>query len=139
MIVRKKVERMLEGTLIRPLKKYCDERGYLCELIRSDGDYYYPFTMCYYSVSHKDVIRAWHRHPRTEQRDTFIVIQGMAKVCAYDMETDELNEHFIGEDKNRGGNPLFSSKHGRVDDQWKILARIQGNQRTSCNTTQLSR
>jgi dTDP-4-dehydrorhamnose 3,5-epimerase len=89
---------LLEGTLIRPLKKNCDERGYLCELIRSDGAYYYPFAMCYYSVSSKGVIRAWHRHPRTQQRDTFIVIQGMAKVCAYDMETNEFNEHFIGDD-----------------------------------------
>lgn len=89
---------MLEGTIIRPLKKNCDERGYLTELIRSDGDYYYPFTMCYYSMTWKGVIRAWHRHPKTQQRDTFIVLQGMAKICVYDMETNELNEHFIGED-----------------------------------------
>jgi len=89
---------MIKGTLIRQLKKHCDERGYLCELIRSDGDYYYPFAMCYYSVTQKGVIRAWHRHPKTKQTDTFIVIQGMAKVCVYDEKTKELNEHFIGED-----------------------------------------
>ena len=89
---------MIKGTIIRSLKKHCDERGFLCELIREDGDYYYPFKMCYYSVTPKGVIRAWHRHPKTKQKDTFIVIKGMAKVVVYNEETKELNEHFIGED-----------------------------------------
>ena len=88
---------MLEDTIIRPLKKHCDERGYLCELVRQDGDYYFP-AMVYYSVTKPNIVRAWHRHPRTHQKDTFVVIQGMAKVCVYDDETGELNQHFIGED-----------------------------------------
>lgn len=90
---------MIEGTVIKPLKKHCDERGFLCELMRSD-DAQYPFAMCYYSVTPPGVIRAWHRHPKTKQKDTFIVISGMAKVCIYNEDTKELNEHFIGQDNH---------------------------------------
>jgi dTDP-4-dehydrorhamnose 3,5-epimerase len=94
---------MIEGTIIKPLKKHCDERGFLCELLREDHEDFQKilpegFKMCYYSVSPKGVIRAWHRHPKTQQMDTFIVLQGMAKVCVFNEETKELNEHFIGEE-----------------------------------------
>lgn len=89
---------MIKGTSIRPLKKNCDDRGYFCELIRADGDYYYPFTMCYCSATPKGVIRAWHRHPKTKQRETLMVIQGTAKMCVYDEKTEELDEHLLGED-----------------------------------------
>lgn len=99
---------MIEGTVIRPLRRNVDERGYLTELMRTDWDDVYPgFTMSYVSLSYPGVIRAWHRHPRTKQRDTFAVLQGMAKVVVYDPEGDEVNEHFIGED-----NPVLLSFDG---------------------------
>lgn len=90
---------MIEGTILRPLKRHVDERGYLVELLRSDwGEAYPGFAMSYVSRSYPGVIRAWHRHPRTKQRDTFAVLEGMAKVVVYDPEGDEVNEHFLGED-----------------------------------------
>lgn len=99
---------MIEGTVIRPLKRIVDERGYLSELMRTDWDDVYPgFAMSYVSLSYPGVIRAWHRHPRTKQRDTFAVLHGMAKVVVYREDTDELDEHFIGED-----NPVLLSFDG---------------------------
>ncbi len=99
---------MIKGTILRPLKRHVDERGYLLEILRSDwADVYPGFAMSYVSLSYPGVIRAWHRHPRTKQRDTFAVLQGMAKVVIYDPDTDEINEHFIGED-----NPVLLSYDG---------------------------
>lgn len=99
---------MIEGTIIRPLKRHVDERGYLVELLRSDWEDVFPgFAMSYVSLSYPGVIRAWHRHPRTKQRDTFAVLQGMAKVVIYDEEHDELDEHFLGDD-----NPVLLSYDG---------------------------
>jgi dTDP-4-dehydrorhamnose 3,5-epimerase len=99
---------MIEGTIIRPLKRNVDERGYLVELMRTDWEDIYPgFAMSYMSLTYPGVIRAWHRHPRTKQRDTFAVLQGMAKVVIYDPDTDEINEHFIGEN-----NPVLLSFDG---------------------------
>jgi dTDP-4-dehydrorhamnose 3,5-epimerase len=93
---------MIEGTIIRKLKRHVDERGFLCELIRSDEKNFKNmlkdgFAMSCYSVSHQGVIRAWHRHPRTEQVDTFIVLKGKIQVCVFNEQTKELDQHILDE------------------------------------------
>ena len=102
---------MIKGTVIRPLKHIVDERGYLMETLRTDWpDVFKTFTMSYVSMTYPGVIRAWHRHPRTKQRDTFAIPIGMAKVVIYDSETKEVNEHIMGEE-----NPILLSFDG---DKW---------------------
>lgn len=108
---------MIGGTVVRPLKRHVDERGYLVELLRSDWeDISHDFAMSYVSFSYPGVIRAWHRHPRTKQRDTLAVLQGMAKVVIYNEETGEVNEHFIGED-----NPVLLSYDGSNWHGFKVI------------------
>lgn len=102
---------VIKGTVVRPLRRIVDERGYLMETLRADWeDVSRPFAMSYLSMSYPGVVRAWHRHPRTKQRDTFIVPIGMVKVVVYDPETREVDEHVIGED-----NPVLLSFDG---DKW---------------------
>jgi len=85
---------MLPGIVIKPLKRYVDERGFFMELMRSDwrdilgGD---TFVQTNLSITYPGVVRAWHRH-RRGQTDYFIVIKGCAKICAYDEESKELDE-----------------------------------------------
>ncbi len=99
---------MIEGTVIRPLRRHPDERGYLVEILRSDwSDVFEAFAMSYVSRTYPGVVRAWHRHPRTRQRDTFAVLEGRAKVVVYDPDTGEVDEHFIGDD-----NPVLLSFDG---------------------------
>ncbi len=99
---------MIDGTVIRPLKRHPDERGHLIEVLRSDwDDIFKGFAMSYVSKTYPGVVRAWHRHPRTRQRDTFAVLQGMAKIVVYDPDTGDLDEHFVGED-----NPVLLSFDG---------------------------
>jgi dTDP-4-dehydrorhamnose 3,5-epimerase len=60
----------IEGVIWRPLKKYNDQRGWLCELYRNDDlpEEYRP-VMCYVSVTEPGVARGPHEH--VDQADYF--------------------------------------------------------------------
>lgn len=97
------MQKMIDGIELRQLKKNVDERGYLCEILRQDWDVFKQFTMAYFSVTYPGVVRAWHRHLRTKQRDYMCFIQGTAKVAIYDDREGSptmgsINEFIIGTD-----------------------------------------
>jgi len=50
---------MIEKVEVRTLKPHVDERGYLCEILRSDDDIFEKFGQCYVSLNYPGVIRAW--------------------------------------------------------------------------------
>lgn len=87
---------MIEGVIIRNIKKFLDERGFFSELLREDwkelliDDKIIQFNL---SVSYPEIVRAWHRHLRG-QIDYFICVSGAVKVCAYD---DRGNSETFGE------------------------------------------
>lgn len=85
---------MLEGIIIRPLKRLNDERGAFTELLRQDWKDLlgkdWP-AQANFSVTYPGMIRAWHRHVRG-QVDFMIVTKGSLKICVYDEETGELDE-----------------------------------------------
>lgn len=60
----------IEGVIWRPLKKFHDHRGWLCELYRNDDlpEEYRP-VMCYVSVTEPGVARGPHEH--VDQADYF--------------------------------------------------------------------
>ncbi len=62
---------MIEGVIIRELKKYEDERGWLSEIYRNDEIEYSP-TMAYVSVTKPGVIRGPHEHKY--QSDCFVFL-----------------------------------------------------------------
>lgn len=85
---------MLKGIIIKPLKRFNDERGSFTELMRQDWKDILNedrFVQANFSMSYPGIIRAWHRHLRG-QTDYFIVLKGSLKICAYDEETKELDE-----------------------------------------------
>jgi dTDP-4-dehydrorhamnose 3,5-epimerase len=87
---------MLKGVALKPLKRFCDERGCFSEIMRQDwkdllGEDQSVQTN--FSATYLDMIRAWHRHNRG-QTDYLIVLKGALKMCAYDEETAELDEIF---------------------------------------------
>lgn len=84
---------MLPGIVIKPLKRFADERGFFTEIMRTDWvdlfqDQVVQANMSY---SYPGMIRAWHRHERG-QVDHFLAVKGSLKICAYDDETRELDE-----------------------------------------------
>lgn len=87
---------MIDGIIIKEIKKFIDERGYFSEILREDWtdllkqDKIVQFNL---SFSYPSIVRAWHRHLKG-QVDYFICISGAIKVCAYD---DRENSKTYGE------------------------------------------
>ncbi len=77
---------MLEGIMIKPLKRMNDERGAFTELLRQDWKDLlgkeFP-VQANFSVTYPGTIRAWHRHVRG-QTDYMVVTKGSLKICIYD-------------------------------------------------------
>ena len=83
---------MLEGIEVKPLTRFADERGFFTEIMRRDWQLLDDeLVQANFSISYPGVVRAWHRHLRG-QVDCFVVLNGALKICAYDDETEELDE-----------------------------------------------
>ncbi len=85
---------MLKGIKIKLVSRLPDERGFFCEVMRSDWkDLFGEDTIkqANHSYTYPNIIRAWHRHLKG-QIDYFLVLKGSIKICAFDDDTAELNE-----------------------------------------------
>jgi len=76
---------MIEGVRIKPLVKYCDDRGYLAELIRDDEGLLSRFGQATISMSYPGVIKAFHYHEK--QDDLWFFPSGNAQVVLHDLRT----------------------------------------------------
>lgn len=88
---------MLQGIVIKSLKRLVDERGSFAEIMRKDWHNLFGdenIVQANLSVTFPNTIRAWHRH-RRGQIDYFVVIQGAIKLCAYDENIRELDEFVL--------------------------------------------
>jgi len=85
---------MLQGIKIRQIRRFPDERGFFSEVMRKDWkDLFGEDTVAQANLSftYPDVVRAWHRHVKG-QTDYFLALRGMIKICAFNDETQEVNE-----------------------------------------------
>lgn len=94
-----KLNSLIEGVKIKPLKPLSDERGKLMEILRSDESFYEGFGQCYVTICKSRIVKGWHYHKL--QTDHFIGLQGQAKVVLYDARKDsdtfgKINEFTIG-------------------------------------------
>lgn len=92
---------MIEGVVVKPLKKIPDERGCICHMLRSDDQIFEKFGEIYFSIVYPEVIKGWHLHEKMTLN--YAVIQGMIKLVLYDDREDSptrenLMELFIGEE-----------------------------------------
>ncbi|MFC1711820.1 dTDP-4-dehydrorhamnose 3,5-epimerase family protein [Patescibacteria group bacterium] len=101
--------KLIEDTVIHPLKVNKDPRGILVEIMKKDWDDIYdevklPFSQTYYSITDSGVARdedLWHHHPGGQQ-DRFGVIKGEIVVAVYDWRKNsstfgKLNLFHMGE------------------------------------------
>jgi len=91
---------MIEGVMLKQLKRHADERGYLMEMLRSDDEMFGKFAQAYVSLNYPGVIRAWHYHKK--QDDIWVCVKGMIKAVIYDSRDGsptygEVNEFFLGD------------------------------------------
>jgi dTDP-4-dehydrorhamnose 3,5-epimerase len=94
---------LIDGVTLKPLKVFCDDRGYLMEVLRADDPFYRGFGQTTYTVTYPDTIKAFHWHRR--QDDLWFVAAGMAQVVLHDLRADsrtrsQTDVHYLG-DQNR--------------------------------------
>ena len=92
---------MIEGVLVKPLKKIPDERGCVYHMLRADDPVFEMFGEIYFSLVYPDVVKGWHLHK--EMTLNYAVISGMIKLVLYDERElsptkGSLMELFIGEE-----------------------------------------
>jgi len=91
---------MIEGVEVIPLKRICDERGRIMQMLRSDSSYFKKFGEVYFSTVYPGVVKGWHLHKEMELN--YAVVTGMIKLVLYDNRTGsktkgEFMELFLGE------------------------------------------
>ena len=108
---------MLKGIVIKPLKRFADERGFFTEIMRMDWSdlFQEEIVQANMSISYPGIVRAWHKHDRG-QIDNFLVIRGGLKICAYEDESGELDEVV-----STGDNPQIVRMPGHYWHGFKVL------------------
>tara|TARA_B100001173_G_C16026337_1_gene564200 strand:- start:240 stop:689 length:450 start_codon:yes stop_codon:yes gene_type:complete len=91
---------MIDGVIVKKLRKIPDERGAIYHMLRSDDPDFIQFGEIYFSIAYPNVIKGWHEH--TKQTQNYAVIDGMIKLVLYDNRKNSktfksLNELFIGD------------------------------------------
>jgi len=88
---------MIEGAVLKNLKRIDDDRGWLMEMMRNDWGFK-DNVQTYVTSCKPGVAKAWHYHKK--QEDHFVVVKGVALVVLYDPREDsktkgELNEFIL--------------------------------------------
>jgi dTDP-4-dehydrorhamnose 3,5-epimerase len=87
---------MIDGIRRIPLRRFEDERGWFCELMRSSV-LPKPVRQSNLAFSRAGVVRGLHYHERG-QDDLFTCLLGTARVVVLDRSTDEVFTEDIGEE-----------------------------------------
>jgi dTDP-4-dehydrorhamnose 3,5-epimerase len=92
---------MIEGVLVKALRRIPDERGFIMHMLRADDPDFDQFGEIYFSTAYPDTIKAWHLHQKMTLN--YAVIVGMVKLVLYDDRENsptkgEVQELFIGQE-----------------------------------------
>ena len=92
---------MIEGVIIKPLRKIPDERGTIMHMMKSDDPEFEKFGEIYFSTVYPGVIKGWHLHK--EMTLNYAVVHGMIKLVLYDERDSSstngmIQEIFLGSD-----------------------------------------
>ncbi|MDP2947269.1 MAG: dTDP-4-dehydrorhamnose 3,5-epimerase family protein [Nanoarchaeota archaeon] len=92
---------MIEGVIIKPLKKIPDERGIILHMLAENDEQFVHFGEIYFSQVYPGVVKGWHLHQKMILN--YAVPLGMIKLVLCDLRkgsktNGEIMELFIGED-----------------------------------------
>ena len=90
---------MIDGVVVKPLRRIADERGFIMHMLRKDDPDFEEFGEIYFSTIYPGAIKAWHLHK--EMTLNYAVVVGMIKLVLYDDRDNsptkgELQEIYIG-------------------------------------------
>ena len=116
----------IEGIIWRPLKKYHDQRGWLCELFRHDElpEQFHP-VMCYISATEPGVARGPHEH--VDQADYFCFLgPSNFKMYLWDNRKDSPTAGVRQTDVVGADKPMLLVVPPGVVHAYKNVGREQG-------------
>ena len=92
---------MIDGVVVKPLRRIADERGFIMHMLRSDDPEFEKFGEIYFSTIYPNAIKAWHLHKKMTLN--YAVVVGMIKLVLYDGREDsstlgEIQELYIGQE-----------------------------------------
>ena len=73
---------MIDGVLVKPLKKIPDERGTIMHMLRADSPEFEKFGEIYFSTVYPGAIKGWHIHK--EMTLNYAVLEGRIRLALYD-------------------------------------------------------
>jgi dTDP-4-dehydrorhamnose 3,5-epimerase len=85
----------IEGVVIKPLVRHCDERGFFMEVLRDDDELLERFGQTSFTMAYPGVIKAFHWHEK--QWDLWFMCMGEARVTLYDLRPESPTFHVIEE------------------------------------------
>jgi dTDP-4-dehydrorhamnose 3,5-epimerase len=81
---------MINGVALKPVKKYCDDRGFFCEVIKDSEETFHEVKQTSYTETNPGVIKAFHWHKL--QWDVWFVAHGNAQVVLHDLRPESLTK-----------------------------------------------
>ncbi len=78
---------------VKQLKTILDDRGYLCELLRSDDPEFVKFGQVYISTTTPGTIKAFHRH--FHKTDHIACVAGQVKLVVIDPDDYKTYEYHL--------------------------------------------
>ncbi|WP_242840187.1 dTDP-4-dehydrorhamnose 3,5-epimerase family protein [Clostridium botulinum] len=91
---------MIDGVIIKPLKKIPDDRGIIMKMQEASDKEFKGFGEIYFSTIYPGVVKGWHLHKNATLNYT--VIKGMIKLVLFDNRENsqtkgELQEIYLGD------------------------------------------
>ncbi len=77
---------MLQGVKIKHIKRFCDDRGFLCEVQKEGEETAIQVKQTTYTETYPGVIKAFHWHKN--QTDAWFVVKGEIQIVMYDLRED---------------------------------------------------
>lgn len=109
----------IKGVILKQVKKYCDDRGFLAEVIKKGESTFVDVQQTTVTETFPGTIKAFHYHKK--QTDVWFVARGMAQVVLFDLREKsetykETNVFYLGEN-----NPLLILIPPMVAHGYRVL------------------
>jgi dTDP-4-dehydrorhamnose 3,5-epimerase len=112
---------MIDGVVVKKLRRIVDERGWLMEILRSDWDLFEKFGQAYITAAKPKVVKAWHMHKG--QTDNLACVKGRARLVLYDGRENSRTKGEINKFEMSEKNPLLVKIPAEVWHGFKALGK----------------
>lgn len=77
---------MIDGVKIKQIKRFSDDRGFICEVIKFGEETFCEVKQTSYTETYPGVIKAFHWHKK--QIDVWFPVKGNMQIVLHDMRDD---------------------------------------------------